>query len=80
MSKSIEDRITALSDALQRRAEMQAEPVDPLSASLYEFAAKMAQLNPDGIAALAAETDEDGRQILTLEQARAFANSFKIDI
>lgn len=77
---SIENRIATLAAALQRRQMEQALPVDPLSASLYDFAAKMAQLDPEGIAALAAETDEDGQQILTLEQARAFTNSFKIDI
>lgn len=53
-------------------------PADGLSKSLYEFEDKMAALDETGIAALAAEAvDEDGKQILTLEQARAFVDMFK---
>lgn len=77
---SIERRISSVAAELQRRQMDRAEPMDPLSASLYDFAEEMAKLDPVGIAALAAETDEDGRQILTLAQARAFVDSFNIDV
>lgn len=77
--KSIDARITALAEAVERRRLIQEEPIDPLSASLFAFEAEMANLDKIGIAALAAATDEDGRQVLTLEQTQQMANNFKMD-
>lgn len=75
---SIDARIATLAAEVERRL-IQEEPIDPMSASLYAFEAEMAALDEIGIAALAAATDEDGRQILTLEQAQQMANNFKRD-
>lgn len=71
-------KIINLLDRLERvklAREMEPEP-DGLSLSLMALGREMASMTEDDIAALAAETDEDGRQILTLEQARAFVASF----
>lgn len=45
---SIENRIIALADALRWRAEMQSEPIDPLSASLFELERELAALDEHG--------------------------------
>lgn len=63
-----------MTEAMERRRLGQTEPVDELSRSLYEFEKQMAELDEIGIAALAAETDADGRQILTLEEAGRMAD------
>lgn len=76
---NIDARLRALSAALEARRLEQAIPADGLSRSLYAFGDEMAGLDEIGVAALAAETDEDGRQILTLEEAKRMADSFKKD-
>lgn len=74
---NFESRLTALADEIQRRRLIQEEPLDPLSASLYAFESEMASLDEIGIAALAAETDERGKPILTIEQARRMVDSYR---
>ncbi len=74
---SIDARIAALAEAIERRKMEQEAPVDDLSRSLLEFEGEMASLDEIGVAALAAATDEDGRQILTLEQTRRMVDDFK---
>ena len=49
---SIETRLTALSDAVQRRALEQIAPVDPLSASLFALRDELSGLDDAGRAAL----------------------------
>lgn len=65
MRHDIDARIAALVAEMERRRQFELEPVDPLSASLYEFEDEMERLDEIGVAALAAEADEDGRKILT---------------
>ena len=61
MSKSVENRITALAAALRRRQMEQAAPVD-LSASLFELGRELAALDEQSKAALleAANNPGDG--------------------
>lgn len=69
MSKSVESRITALADALRRRAEMQSEPIDPLSASMFEMERELAGLDEQGKAELLKvlnQSGEDGTAGLNL--------------
>lgn len=49
---SIEGRITALADALQRRQMEQAAPVDGLSRSLFDLQREFAALDSEGKAQL----------------------------
>lgn len=74
---SVDSRLAALASALERRKLEQAEPVDPLSASLLAFENQMEHLDAVGVAALAAETDERGKPILTIEQARRMVDSYR---
>ena len=60
MSKSVENRITALADALRRRQMEQAAPVDPLSASLFELGRELATLDERGKAALLEVSNNPG--------------------
>lgn len=59
---SIESRITAIAEALRRRAEMQAEPVDGLSRSLFGLQQEFSALDTEGKAALleAMNNPDDG--------------------
>ena len=77
---SIDARLAAISAEVERRRLEQEEPVDPLSASLFAFEAEMAGLDEIGIAALAAETTEDGQQVLTLEQARKMVDTYRQEV
>ena len=76
---SIDARIAAIAEAIERRKMEQSERVDELSKSLFEFEDYMASLDEIGIAALAAMTNEDGGPVLTLEQAQGMVDSFKRD-
>lgn len=49
---SIESRLTALADALQRRRMIQEMPVDALSRSLFDLQREFATLDDEGKAAL----------------------------
>lgn len=71
--------IDTLLDRLERvRLAWECAPaLDPLSICLMQFEREMAMLDEAGIAALAEETDDAGRQILTPEQARKFVGSFR---
>lgn len=62
MSKSIESRITALAEALQRRQMEQAAPVDGLSRSLFNLQQEFSTLDDEGKAALleALNNPDDG--------------------
>lgn len=77
MNNRVDARIAALAEAVERRRLVQEEPIDPLSASLFAFEEEMTGLDEIGVAALAAATDEDGRQILTLEEAQRMVDDFK---
>ena len=57
---SIKSRITSLADALERRRQFEAEPLDPLSASLYEWERGLSTLDEQGKAALLEELNQDG--------------------
>lgn len=80
MRRDVDARLAAIAAELERRRLIQEEAIDPLSASLFAFEDEMASLDEIGVAALAAETDEDGRQILTLEQAQRMVDGFKQDV
>lgn len=77
MNKSVERRITALVEALEREKRDGNIELDDLSMSLYELEAGLCNLTETEIEAMAAEMDEDGRQILTLEQAHAFVDEWR---
>lgn len=49
---SIENRLTAIADALERRAMVQEMPVDGLSKSLFDLQAELATLDEQGKTAL----------------------------
>lgn len=70
MSKGIDNRITALADALRRRQMEQALPVDPLSASLFSLERELAALDEqDKIELLEAlnSPSEDGAACLDFD-------------
>lgn len=77
---SIDTRLAAISAEVERRRMIQSEPIDALSVSLFAFEEEIAGLDEIGIAALAAETTEDGRQILTLEQARKMVDTYRQEV
>lgn len=71
--------IDTLLERLERvklACDMEPDP-DALSLSLWAFEDEMANLDEIGIAALAAAIDEDGKSILTPEQARQMVGDFK---
>ena len=74
---SINTRIAALAAALERERLKEDLELDDLSLSLYEFDDRMASLTDDEIEAMATEVDEDGKQMLTLEQAHAFVDEWR---
>lgn len=74
----IDDLLERL-DRVRLARDMEPEP-DGLSLSLWAFEDEMASLDEIGIAALAAETNEDGGPILTLEQAQRMADGFRQDV
>lgn len=79
MRHDVDARLAAIAAELERRRLIQEEPIDPLSASLYEFVEELAGLDEIGVAALAGLTDEGGKPILALTQAQQMADSFKKD-
>lgn len=70
--------INSLLDRLERvRLAWECAPeLDPLSICLLQFEREMAMLDEAGIAALAEETDENGRR-MGLENAQEFVASFR---
>ena len=74
---SIESRMIALTDAIERRRMLQQMPVDELSASIMGFADKMAQLDEIGVLELTEMVDEDGKQILTLAEAQKMLGVYR---
>lgn len=77
MRHDVDARLAAIAAELERRRLIQEEPIDPLSASLYEFVEELAGLDEIGIAALAGLTDEGGKPILTLTQAQQMAADYR---
>ena len=77
MNNRVDTRLAALVAEVERRRQIQEEPIDPLSASLFVFEAEVASLDEIGITALAGLTDEDGNPILTLAQARQMAADYR---
>lgn len=77
MRHDVDARLAAIAAELERRRLIQEEPIDPLSASLYEFVEELAGLDEIGIAALAGLTDEGGKPILTLTQAQQMADNYR---
>lgn len=74
---SIESRIDVLAAELQRRAMLQAEPVDGLSASLFSMQDELSLLDDEGKAALLEAlnhpTDgESGSLNLTIKELEQF--------
>ncbi len=57
---SIEHRIDRLTLAIQRQRMEQAQPIDPLSQSLWDFADELRQLDSLGRAALLEELNRGG--------------------
>lgn len=60
LSKSIENRIIALADALRRWQMEQAQPVDPLSASLFAWGQELAALDEQGKVELLEQLNQGG--------------------
>lgn len=57
---SLDARLTALADALQRRQMEQRAPVDPLSASLFDLQRELATLDAEGKAELLEQLNQGG--------------------
>lgn len=57
---SVDARIAALAEAIERRKMEQEAPVDDLSQSLFEFGQELAALNEQGKAELLQSLNEDG--------------------
>lgn len=74
---SINARIAALAEAVERERLMEDTEIDGLSLSLYQLEDQMAAMTEADIEAMAQEVDEDGRQLWTLEAAQAFVNQWK---
>ena len=74
---SIDSRLAALAEAVERQKTEQEQPLDDLSLSLYQMETEMAAMTENDIEAMAQEVDEDGRQLWTLEAAQAFVNQWK---
>lgn len=74
---SINARIAALTEAVERERLMEDTEIDGLSLSLYQMETEMAAMTETDIEAMAQEVDEDGRQIWTLEEAHAFVDQWK---
>lgn len=74
---SINARIAALTEAVERERLMEDTEIDGLSLSLYQLETEMAAMTETDIEAMAQEVDEDGRQIWTLEAAHAFVDQWK---
>ena len=74
---SIDSRLAALAEAVERQKTEQEQPLDDLSLSLYQMETEMAAMTETDIEAMAQEVDEDGRQLWTLEAAQAFVNQWK---
>lgn len=68
---SIDARITALAEAIERRKAEQEAPVDDLSRSLYEMFRELRQLDAHGLDALFTEQD-----ILSREEFDRFVSDY----
>ena len=74
---SIDSRLAALAEAIERKRLNEDTEIDDLSLSLYQLETEMAAMTETDIEAMAQEVDEDGRQLWTLEAAQAFVNQWK---
>lgn len=74
---SIDSRLAALAEAVERKRLNEDTEIDDLSLSLYQLETEMAAMTETDIEAMAQEVDEDGRQLWTLEAAQAFVNQWK---
>ncbi len=74
---SIDSRLAALAEAVERERLNEDTEIDDLSLSLYQLETEMAAMTETDIEAMAQEVDEDGRQLWTLEAAQAFVNQWK---
>lgn len=74
---SIDSRLAALAEAIERERLNEDTEIDDLSLSLYQLETEMAAMTETDIEAMAQEVDEDGRQLWTLEAAQAFVNQWK---
>lgn len=74
---SINMRIAALAEILEREKRMEELELDNLSLSLYELEKQLSDFTEADIADMASEVDEGGRQILTPEQAHAFVDEWR---
>ena len=74
---SIDSRLAALAEAVERERLNEDTEIDDLSLSLYQLETEMAAMTETDIEAMAQEVDEDGRQLWTLEEAQAFVNQWK---
>ena len=75
---SIDSRLAALAEAVERQKTEQEQPLDDLSLSLYQMETEMAAMTETDIEAMAQEVDEDGRQIWT-KQERSPREQRRID-
>lgn len=65
---SIDARITALAEAIERRKMEQEAPVDDLSRSLFEFGQELAALDETGLAAEAEALDISPNDVRDMTQ------------
>lgn len=65
---SIDARITALAEAIERRKMEQEAPVDDLSGSLFEFGQELAALDETGLAAEAEALDISPNDVRDMAQ------------
>lgn len=74
---SIDSRLAALAEAIERERLNEGTEIDDLSLFLYQLETEMAAMTETDIEAMAQEFDEDWRQLWTLEAAQAFVNQWK---
>lgn len=73
---SIETRIAALALALDRRRMRQAQPVDKLSQSLFEFGKELAGLDEQGKAEMLESMNEDGLS-MSMDEFERFIAAYR---
>lgn len=78
MNDSIEKRIAAIATELEKRRLIQSEPVDPLSASLYELGRELAGLDKKGKAELLQSLNKDGLN-LSQDAFEQFVTEYRME-
>lgn len=73
---SIDSRISALALALERRRMQQAQPVDKLSESLFEFGKELAGLDEHGKSGLLVELNTDGLS-MSMDELERFIAAYR---